>query len=141
MSPQPKRPGEDVPADKPADKPDAVQQPQTPVEPAPAGPGEDTSTDNAPGNDYGGQDAGADPVFPGDAKFGPADGYPDDAYIDLPHESGDADPQPLTYDDLGEGKRYVPGQSEQTIAADLAGAAGKPPATPPDATPPKPKGE
>lgn len=139
MSPQPKRPGED----KPADKPEAVQQPPKAAEPAPAGPGEDTSTDNAPDNDYGGQDAGADAVFPGDAKFGPADGYPDDAYIDLPHESGEADPQPLEYDDLGPDKKYVAGQSEAAIAADLAGAAGKPPeappAAPPEAKPPKAK--
>lgn len=75
--------------------------------------------------DYGGQDAGADPVAPGSAKFGPADGYPDEAVIDLPHESGDPDPDPLTYEDLGPGKKYVAGESEQAIATELAGS--KPP--------------
>jgi hypothetical protein len=118
MSPQPKRPERDNAAPSPANDRGANVPPGD-QQPAPDAEGDSVQQGD---RDYGGQDAGADPVAPGDAKVGPADGYPDDAVIDLPHESGDPDPDPLTYEDLGPGKKYVAGESEAAIAAELAGA-------------------
>jgi hypothetical protein len=122
MSPQPKRPNGAHSGDNAAHSPANGRGANIPggdQQPAP-----DTEADSVQqgDRDYGGQDAGADPVAPGAAKFGPADGYPDDGVIDLPHESGDPDPDPLTYEDLGPGKKYVAGESEAAIVAELAGS-------------------
>lgn len=139
MSPQPRKgdtPGTGTPHGTPASGGPESARPASIADEQPAeGPSQDAAQQGRE-FDYGGQDAGADPVLPGDAKVGPADGYPDDAVIDLPHESGTPDPEALVYDDLGPGKKYVAGASEQTLTSELPGSAPEPKPKPDDAKEP-----
>jgi hypothetical protein len=48
-------------------------------------------------------------------EFRPEKPLPGEGYVDLPFESGSADPQPLEYADLGEDKKYVPEEDFRAV--------------------------
>ncbi|MEJ7893870.1 MAG: hypothetical protein WKF94_14655 [Solirubrobacteraceae bacterium] len=58
----------------------------------------------------------------GESPDGGADALPDGGYIDLPFESGSADPQPLQYADLGPDKKYKPEGAARAVGSEVSGA-------------------